>query len=82
MMTKGKSAVMLMVSFMLTLMILSCQQEGKTDNKIDKDEEHSLVLAQELTATSTTSISVPMTPWGCPITRSRISSAIARAVSG
>lgn len=39
---------MLMASLMLTLMILSCQQEGKPDNKIDKDEEHSLVLAQEL----------------------------------
>ena len=48
MMTQGKSAVMLMVSFMLTLMVLSCRQEGKPDNKIDKDEEHSLVLAQEL----------------------------------
>jgi ligand-binding sensor domain-containing protein len=33
---------------MLALVMLSCQQEGRPDNKIDKDEEHGLVLAQEL----------------------------------
>ena len=28
--------------------MLSCQKEGKSDSGIDKDEEHSLVLAQDL----------------------------------
>ena len=40
--------MMAAASLILALMMLSCQQEGRSDNKIDKDEEHGLVLAQEL----------------------------------
>ena len=51
--------------------MLSCQKEGKSDSGIDKDEEHSLVLAQDLSNSR-----VPTIRRDCPITRSRIFSAI------
>ena len=47
-MAQSKPIIMAAASLMLALIMLSCQQEGRPDNKIDKDEEHGLVLAQEL----------------------------------
>ena len=47
-MAQRKPMMMAAASLILALMMLSCQQEGRSDNKIDKDEEHGLVLAQEL----------------------------------
>ena len=47
-MTQGKYILTLLFSFLLQLIMLSCQKEGKSDSRIDKDEEHRLVVAQDL----------------------------------
>jgi signal transduction histidine kinase/ligand-binding sensor domain-containing protein/DNA-binding response OmpR family regulator len=47
-MTLQKSVLLIIVGFACAGMMLSCQQEDRPDGNLDKDEEHGLVVAQEL----------------------------------
>ena len=47
-MTLRKSILLIMVDFVCAGMMLSCQQEDRPDGNLDKDEEHGLMVAQEL----------------------------------
>ena len=47
-MTIRHSIISIIVIFVCAGMMLSCQQKDCPDNNLDKDEEHGLVVAQEL----------------------------------
>ena len=43
-----KPVLTIIASVVCTMMVLSCQHQGAPDANRDKDEEHDLVVAQEL----------------------------------
>ena len=50
-MTKMKPILSIFTSVLCIVMMLSCERQGVTGTHLDKDEEHDLVVAQELSNT-------------------------------